>query len=153
MGKTPQGSIDSDDLAQGPFRPHGRSIVWPDDDIFRVQTVGPFNAEAVEAIGRTREKVLEEHPPVRNYAFINSWQGSVMMSDAVLEVYSETLKASYTHRYRRPSAMAWVVPAGVEGARFMEPRLRAVFDAYGIPFRMFLDEARADSWVRELLGH
>jgi len=151
MEKTPHGSLDSDDLAQGPFRPHGRSVVWPDDDIFRVETVGPFNAEAVEAVGRTREKIFEQHPPVENYAFINSWQGSVMMSDAVLEAYSETLKASYTHKYRRPSAMAWIVPPGVEGARFMEPRLRTVFEEFGIPFRMFQDEASAEGWVRGLL--
>lgn len=144
--------LDSDTFAQGPFRPHGRSEVWTEGQIIHVDTHGPFNVEAVAAINRTRSRLLGDKPPQGNYAYINTFHISAMMTADALAEYEAGLRDAYLGRYTPPVAMAWVFQEPIEGGTLMRPLYEKVFAAVGIPFRIFEDVEPARIWVGELLA-
>ena len=143
--------MDSKKFAKGAFRPHGNSSIHLEANIFRMETVGPFNREAVQAINATRDHLLTKDPPSGKYAFINCWSGSLLMPLDAVDEYHRGVMSAYLNRFVPPSAMAWVVPTEVEGRSLMRPYFERIFADAKIPFEMFHDVESAEAWVGELL--
>jgi hypothetical protein len=143
--------LNSDDFAEGIFKPHGHSELWVEGQIVRIQTEGPFNLEAVAAVNRTRSQLLEENPPKTAYAYVNTFSRSALMSGQALVEYEVGLRDAYLGRFKAPSAMAWIFPETIEGRSIMKSHYERIFTAVGIPFKIFSDVDSAESWVRELL--
>ena len=139
--------LNSDEFAKGAFKPHGRSEVAVDGKIFRLQTEGPFNIEAIQAINTTRLHLLESKAPTGPYAFVNRWRGSALMSMDALAEYEAGLRAAYINRFRPPVAMAWIIPSDVEGSSMMKPLFERIFRDVGIPYGQFEDADSAEAWV------
>lgn len=143
--------LDTDDFAQGTFKPHGRSKIRSIGEIFSITTEGPFNLEAVEAVNRTRVALLESKPPTHAYVYINVFSNSVLMSPEALAAYQAGLQQAYGGSYLPPSAMAWVFPEGVEGGAIMKPLYEKLFAAVGIAFQIFQTAEAAQVWVQQVL--
>lgn len=143
--------LNSDEFAKGTFRAHGRSEIELDRQIFRIETEGPFNLEAIQAINKTRLHLFEKSPPAGSYAFINHWHGSALMSMEALAEYETGLRAAYLNRFTPPAAMAWIIPSVVQGGSVMRPHFERIFRDIGIPFGIFQDPESAEAWVASLL--
>jgi hypothetical protein len=144
--------LNSDDFAEGYFKPHGHSELWIEGQIIRIETDGPFNVEAVAAINRTRSRLLEANPPKAAYAYVNTFRLSALMSGAAMAEYEAGLRDAYSGRYKAPTAMAWIFPESIEGGSIMNTHYERIFAAVGIPFKIFGDVGSAESWVRERLA-
>lgn len=143
--------LDTDDFATGPFAPHGNLQIAPEGRIIRLASRGPFNMEAMQALGRARAAMLEQRTSTAPYAYLNVFSVSIMMSAECLSTYLQGVRDAYTARFQAPAALAWVVPPGVEGGRIMINYLKPGFEEIGIPFEIFAAEAQALEWVEQAL--
>ena len=138
------------EFATGPFRPHGRIEIWAEGNVVRLDAAGPFNREVILAMGTTWRALYSGMSEDEPFAGIVSIHHSLMASQEVLDALRDFLVAN-TAEHHASRVVAWVVPADVEGASLMMPRLARVLTEAGRNFRTFDNEAAAEAWVREQL--
>ncbi|MBL8488952.1 MAG: hypothetical protein JNK22_17950 [Rhodocyclaceae bacterium] len=148
MEHGPKKSVD--EFATGPFRPHGRIEIWAEGNVVRLDAAGPFNKEAIVAMGATWRALFDGMPADGPFADLVTVHRSVMASQEVVDAFGGFLAANTAAR-QAPSAVAWVVDPEVEGASLMLPKFAAVYVAAGRNFRFFDNEPEAEAWVREQL--
>ncbi|MCV2367957.1 hypothetical protein [Roseateles oligotrophus] len=136
--------------ADGPFRPHGRLELWSEGSVLRVQAEGPFNREAVLALGAAIKEFYQILPPDRNFVYLLEFRSSLMASPEALAAFADFLKAMSTAK-TAPKAVAFVVAAAVEGACLMLPLFARLYADAGREFSAFETMAAAEDWLRERL--
>ena len=148
MEHGPRKSVD--EFATGPFRPHGRIEIWAEGNVVRLEAAGPFNKEAVVAMGATWRALFAGMPADGPFADIVTIHRSVMTSQEVVDAFGAFLAANTAAR-QAPSAVAWIVDKDVEGASLILPKFAQVYAAAGRNFRFFDNEPEAVAWVRAQL--
>lgn len=147
----PQGTrLSSDLFGSGPFRPHGRAEMWAEGKVIRLSAVGPFNQEAVVAIGAAWRQLFADLPRHEMFADIITATGSMMAGPDVISAFGLFLKAN-TAAHIAPCAVAWVVAPDVEGAELMIPQFKAVYESAGRNIAFFETDEAAQTWVRAQL--
>lgn len=139
-----------DQFASGPFRPHGRIELWTEGNVVRLNAMGPFNKEAVVAMGTTWRRLFAELPVHGAFADIVTITGSLMAGPDVLQAFASFLQANTSARIA-PCAVAWVVPPEVEGAELMTPQFEHVYALAGRNIQFFDSDPIAVQWVRQQL--
>lgn len=142
--------INSDQFAQGLFRPHGRAELWAEGKVIYLQAVGPFNMEAVAAIGGAWRQLFAEGPAAEAFADIVLVSNSMLAGPEVMAAFGQFLLANSAAGIA-PMAVAWVVPPEVEGATIMIPQFRRTYAMAGRNIAFFEREAEAEAWVRQQL--
>ena len=104
MEHGPRKSVD--EFATGPFRPHGRIEIWAEGNVVRLEAAGPFNKEAVVAMGATWRALFAGMPADGPFADIVTIHRSVMTSQEVVDAFGAFLAANTAAR-QAPSAVAW----------------------------------------------
>lgn len=144
MSSAPHDSLCSSDFTEGGFRPHGEFSCWMDGDLLVWRAHGPFNLEALQAFGRTRQAAfarwqLDDRP----IAGVMQWVSSALMSPEAFAVYEQAFNAFIQSRHHY-AAVAWVGGPDVEGLDFMRLRFAPLFARHGLAFAVFasLDDAR-----------
>ncbi len=139
--------LNSDQFATGPFRPHGRAELWAEGKVIHLSAAGPFNMEAVLAIGAAWRQLFADVPAQGLFADIVIATGSMMAGPDVIRAFGQFLQAN-TAANLAPCAVAWVVPPEVEGAMLMIPQFRQVYEAAGRNIAFFETQDAAQAWIR-----
>lgn len=140
----------TDEFAAGPFRPHGRVEIWAEGNVVRLDAAGPFNKEAVIALGATWRSLFAELPRQGAFASITVVRNSVLISQEVLDALGAFLRSN-TAAGQGAEAVAFVVAPDVEGRSMMLPMFAETYAAAGRNFAAFATEAEAEVWVRARL--
>lgn len=140
----------TDQFAAGPFRPHGKVEIWAEGNVMRLEATGPFNKEAVIALGATWNSLFDEMPLHGAFANIIVMRHSLMVSQEVLDAFGAFLHVN-NRAGRGASAVAFVVAPDVEARALMLPMFAETYAAAGRQFAAFETEAEADVWVRARL--
>lgn len=132
------------------FAPHGEVLITGDGEIIRFDVHGPFNAEALVAVGYAMAELLMRWTPQGPFATISYWQGSMLASQDALEAYRGVLRQG---RKLLPQEVVnvWVVPPSVEGRRLMEVHWRKLYADCGYPLEIFDTEADALTCIQTRL--
>ena len=140
-----------ENYAQGSFRPHGRIEFWTEGSVLRIVAEGPFNREAVQAVGLAMRDLFAGMPVVGRFADILDMRGSLLASPDALEAFGDFLQAMSAAQ-TAPEAVAWVVAQEVEGRDLMLPIYGQLYARHGRQFAAFESMAEAEAWVRKRLG-
>ncbi len=132
-------------FASGPFEPHGRIEHWLEGNVLCFEATGPFNVEAIEALGRSREQWLPAAGFTGLFANIAEFRNSVLVTPEGFEAFRRYLGG------RTSSATAFVIAPDVEGASTMVPLFEREFASLGHPFAAFETRVAAEVWVRATL--
>ena len=147
MNTPPANALSSDDFTLGGFRPHGRFSCWMEDGLLVWQARGPFNLEALQAYGRTRQAAFErwqlDDKPI---AAVMHWVGSALMSPDAFAQYARNFEAFIASRHLY-AAVAWVAHGEVEGLDLMRSRFEPLFAQHGLAFGVFPDMDTARRWA------
>lgn len=134
-------------FASGPFKPHGRVELWTEGNVVYLEASGPFNKEAVLAVGATWRELFARLPHSGPFADVVVVEGSMMAGPEVLEAFGAFLGMN-TAANVAPCAVAWVVPPAVEGGVLMIPAFEQIYQAAGRNIRFFDNLPQARDWVR-----
>ena len=146
----PGSKRNTDQFASGPFRPHGRVEIWAEGNVVRLDAAGPFNEEAIIALGAAWRSLFAELPLCGPFADVVLLRRSILASQKVVDAFGLFLAAN-TQAGHAPSVVAWIVPPEIEGRSFMLPKFAEIYAAAGRPFAAFETEAEAEAWVRAKL--
>ncbi|WP_296447892.1 hypothetical protein [Rhodoferax sp. UBA5149] len=140
----------TDDFADGNFKPHGRLDVHLEGDIVVYDAEGPFNLEAIVALGKARRAVVAEWGTEDRRATIVVFRTSMLMSPAALEAYEQGMQA-HLAQVKPHVAVAWVVAPEVEGRSIMLPYFAKIFSRINVPWQAFEELHAAQVWARSRL--
>ena len=135
--------------ASGAFRPHGRIEFWAEGSVIRIAAEGPFNREAVQAVGLAMRDLFVTVPVGPHFADLLEFRGSLLASPDALAAFGDFLHAMSSAK-TAPIAVAFVVAPDVEGRGLMLPIFAKLYAEHGREFSAF--EAEAERWLRERLG-
>jgi hypothetical protein len=136
--------------ASGLFKPHGRLALWHEGSVMYVHAEGPFNREAVLALGVAMQELYQTLPPDRSFVYLLEFRSSLMASPEAMAAYGDFLKAMSLAK-RAPKVVAFVVAPEVEGASLMLPLFARLYAEHGRQFAAFETIAPAEDWLREQL--
>ncbi len=136
--------------AKGLFKPHGRLALWTEGSVMHIQAEGPFNREAVLALGLAMKQLYQTLPLDREFVFLLEFRASLMASPEAMAAYGDFLKAMSMAK-RAPKAVVFVVAPEVEGASLMLPLFARLYAEHGRQFAAFETMAPAEHWLRERL--
>ena len=144
-------SHSTDDFSDGPFRPHGRLDVHVEGGICIYRAEGPFNLEAIVALGKARRAVAQEWSAQGRAASIVVFHTSMLMSKDAVDAYTQGMQAHLT-QVKPNLGVAWVVSQEVEGRAIMLRYFENIFASLNVPWQAFeeLDEAKA--WIQSRLN-
>jgi hypothetical protein len=147
MSLAPTDRLCSNDFTEGGFRPHGMFSCWMEGDLLVWEARGPFNVEALQAYGRTRQAAftrwqLDDRP----LAAIMHWAGSALMSPDAFALYERAFEAFIVSRHHYV-AVAWAGGPDIEGLDFMRQRFAPLFERHGLAFGVFPDIDAARRWA------
>jgi hypothetical protein len=140
-------SHSTDDFANEKFKPHGRLEVHLDGDIAVFHAEGPFNLEAIVALGDARRAAVADWGASGRRATIVEFQTSMLMSQDALDAYAKGMQ-SHLAQVKPSVAVAWVVAPGLEGRLFMLPYFAEIFARIGVPWKAFEQMEEAKAWVQ-----
>lgn len=143
-------SRSTDDFADDRFKPHGRFELRLDGDIVIYRAEGPFNLEAVLALGKARQAVIADWGATGRRAAIVEFHTSMLMSLDALEAYAQGMR-SHLAQAKPNVAVAWVVAPQLEGRSFMLPYFADIFASIHLPWQAFEHMAEAKAWVQTQL--
>lgn len=141
---------DIGDFARGPFRPHGHIAMWGEGPVVHVDATGPFNVEAMQALGLAMSELFALHPLSGVFGDIVEFHCSVMCSPEVVAAYGGFLRKN-TADGHTPAAVAWVVAPQVEGRGIMLPVFQRLYAEHGRRFACFETMDEAQAWMRQCL--
>jgi hypothetical protein len=124
--------------------------MWAEGKVIYLSAAGPFNMEAVAAIGAAWRQLFADLPAQGLFADIVVATGSLMAGPDVIRAFGQFLQAN-TVANLAPCAVAWVVPPDVEGGMLMIPQFRQVYEAAGRNIAFFEAEDTAQDWIRTQL--
>ncbi len=133
-------------FADGMFVPHGRVELRRAGHVVYLEASGPFNTEAITALGAAWRGLFVNLPPGAMFADIAIMHHSVMASPDVLAAFHGFLQRNTTDGLA-PKAVAWVVGPEVEGAEIMVPRFKKIYTEAGRNFRFFATLPDAEAWI------
>ena len=139
------------DFAAGGFRPHGEVELWAEGPVMRVIAQGPFNREAVLALGKAVNDLYQELGPERPVCELVEYRGSLLASPEALTTLGELL-ALMTRLGTAQKAIAIVVADDVEARDLMLPIVTKVYADQGRPVASFNSVAEAQTWLEKQLG-
>lgn len=143
--------LSSHDYAQSGFAPHGEFRCRLERDVLMWVSRGPFNLEALQAYGRVRKAAFERWGlNTRPVGAVMQWVGSALMSPDAFTLYRRGFDA-FMASHHTLIAVAWVGGPDVEGLDFMRAHYAPLFEAHGLPFRVFDDLPPAVTWVALLV--
>jgi hypothetical protein len=144
--------LDIHAFVQGPFQAHGQIEMWREGPVVRLRAQGPFNREAVLALGRAMRDLLTANPPPERFGDILELSTSMVTSPESMEELERFLEQMGT-RHLPPLAVAYVAGPEVEGRDFMMPLFEALYRRQGRRFGAFetLDAAR--TWMLQQLAY
>ena len=137
-------------FAAGESGSHGRVEMWREGSVIRVEAAGPFNLEAVRALGAAWIRLFSALPLEGGYAEFTTIRGSLIASPDAIAAFRKLLYSNNASG-RAPRAVAWVVGAEVEGGRLMLPMFAEIHAEARRVFRAFDAIDEADRWLRERL--
>lgn len=140
----------TDQFATGPFRPHGRIEIWAEGNVMRLEATGPFNKEAIIALGATWRALFAELPMRGPFAAIIVIRHSIMSSQEVLDAFGDFLRSG-SQAGHPAAAVAYVAAPDIEGRSLILPKLADLYAATGRLFASFATEAEAEDWMRAWL--
>jgi len=145
-------TISTNAFATGGFAPHGEFRIECLDGLLCYEAIGPFNLEAVRALGPARRQAFERWAPVpgARVGVLVHWQDSALMSPDAFAAYHAGLSA-YAQSLAAPPVVAWVAEPELEGMDFMAERFAKVFADNRIEFQLFTDWHDAERWLRARL--
>lgn len=133
--------------AMGLFKPHGRLALWTEGSVMHIQAEGPFNREAVLALGVAMKQLYQTLPTDRSFVYLLEFRTSLLASPDALAAYGDFLKAM-SMAQRAPKVVAFVVAPEVEGASLMVPLFARLYAEHGRQFAAFETMALAEAWLR-----
>ncbi|MET0519696.1 MAG: hypothetical protein ABW005_12805 [Burkholderiaceae bacterium] len=139
------------DYAASGFRPHGRIEFWAEGPVIRVLAEGPFNREAVQAVGLAMRDLFASSPRGQRFADLLEFRGSLMASPDALAAFAEFLRAM-SAAGTAPIAVAFVIAPEVEGRSLMLPIFTQLYAEHQRDFAAFETAAEAQRWLRERLS-
>ncbi|MDN3919522.1 hypothetical protein [Roseateles violae] len=142
-------SIDA--YASSAFRPHGRIEFWAEGPVIRIAAEGPFNREAVQAVGLAMRDLFATMPPAPRFADLLEFRGSLLASPDALAAFGDFLAAMSAAK-TAPIAVAFVVAPEVEGRSLMLPIFAKLYAEHRRQFSAFETSEAAEAWLRERLG-
>jgi len=137
--------------ASGAFKPHGLIEFWTEGPVVRIEAQGPFNREAIQAVGVAMRELFVAMPPAPQFADILEIRHSIMISPEALEAFGRFL-AQMSANKSAPVAVAYVVAGDVEGRSMILPLLARLYAEHGRDFAAFETLAQAEAWVRKRLS-
>lgn len=143
--------LNSSQFSTGQFAPHGEFVLHSDGDILCYEASGPFNLEAIRALGITRIKAYETWQSSGIFAAIVHWHTSALMSPEAFEAYRDGY-AQFVRDMQPKSVVAWVALPDVEGMSIMVRKFADCFERTNTRFRLFTEMEPAYGWVLENLG-
>ncbi|MEJ5999876.1 hypothetical protein [Paucibacter soli] len=145
--------ISTNAFCQGSFAPHGEFRIQCLDGLFCYEAIGPFNLEAVRALGPARRQALERWAPAAGarVAVLVHWQHSALMSPEAFAAYRAGLSAT-AQSLAVPPVVAWVAEPELEGMDFMLDRFAEVFSANRVEFQLFTAWQDGARWLRARLA-
>jgi hypothetical protein len=143
-------SLSTDDFAHGKFKPHGRMDVHLEGDIVVFRAEGPFNLEAIVALGNARRAAVADWGSNGRRATIVEFHTSMLMSQDALDTYAQGMQ-SHLAQVKPSVAVAWVVAPGLEGRLFMLPYFAEIFSRIGVPWKAFAHMDEAKAWIQSHL--
>lgn len=138
-------------FATSGFRPHGAIEFWAEGSVIRIAAEGPFNREAVQAVGLAMHDLFASVPIGQRFADILEFRGSLLASPDALTSFGDFLRAMSAAK-TAPVAVAFVVAADVEGRSLMLPIYAKLYAEHGREFAAFETLAEAQAWLRERLA-
>ncbi|ARV20709.1 hypothetical protein AEP_03792 [Curvibacter sp. AEP1-3] len=143
--------IYSDQFGPRKFKPHGRVTYEYSGKMLWANAIGPFNQELMAAVlemARIAFPVMTAQGP---WVHICTFHESALCSPEVLTDLGSAL-SEMARGGVAPQAMAFVLPAAVEGSALMGPLYAKVFQGTGVPFAHFADRDAACAWVESVFG-
>jgi len=137
-------------FATSGFRPHGAVEFWAEGSVIRILAEGPFNREAVQAVGLAMRDLFASMPSAGRFADLLEFRNSLLASPDALEAFADFLKAMSAAK-TAPVAVAYVVGPQVEGRSLMLPIFAKLYAEHGREFEAFETQAEAEHWLRERL--
>lgn len=147
----PSRKHDIQSYASGAFKPHGQVEFWTEGPVVRIEAQGPFNREAIQAVGLAMQELFAGSPPSGAFADILEVRRSIMISPEALEAFGLFL-ARMSVNHSAPLAVACVVAPEVEGRSLVLPLLAKLYAKHGRQFAAFETMPAAEAWVRERLN-
>ena len=133
------------------FRPHGRIEFWAEGSVIHIQAEGPFNREAVQAVGLAMRDLFKTMPASPRFADMLEFSGSLLATPDALAAFGDFLRAMSAAK-TAPIAVAYVVAPEVEGRSVMLPIFTRLYAEHGREFCAFETVAEAEGWLRERLS-
>jgi len=137
--------------ASSGFRPHGRIEFWAEGSVIRIQAEGPFNREAVQAVGLAMRELFSAMPPGPRFADMLEFRGSLLASPDALAAFGDFLRAMSVAK-TAPIAVAFVVGPEVEARSLMLPIFTKLYAEHGREFAAFETADEAEDWLRERMS-
>jgi hypothetical protein len=127
------------------FTPHGELSAVICGKVLYFESVGPFNAEVVDAVVRTYRPVLAQLADAGPFAHITVFHRSMLATPDAMQAFAGLL-AEWKRSGLAPIANAYVAGVEVEGSAIMLPMFARAFEGFG-PFRGFQQLDAAEDWV------
>jgi hypothetical protein len=140
------------DFAVSGFRPHGEMELWAEGPVMRVIAQGPFNREAIQALGKAvRDLYVELGPVQRTRCELIEYRRSLLASpDALIEL--GRLLSLSTNTKQAQLAIALVGGDDVEASSLMLPIVAKIYADHGRPVACFRTVAEALVWLDQRLA-
>lgn len=131
------------------FTPHGELSAQICGKVLYFESVGPFNAEVVDAVVREFRPVLARLADAGPFGHISVFHRSMLATPDALASLAALL-AEWKQSGLAPIANAYVAGEAVEGRGIMLPVFARAFDGFG-PFRGFHHLDEAEAWIAAAL--
>jgi hypothetical protein len=143
-------SISTDQFGSKVFRPHGRAEYEDRGKLLLARASGPFNSELMAAVLEMAKITFPAMTKKGPWAHICTFSKSALCS---LEVLSDLAGAlgQMVQAGVAPEAMAFVLPADVEGSTLMSPLYEKALRDVGVPFKCFSEVGEAYVWVESFV--
>lgn len=143
--------ISTDEFSPNVFRPHGRAEYEERGKLLWARAFGPFNSQLIAAVLEMASVTFPTMAAKGPWAHICTFGESSLCSTDVLSELALAL-SQMVHTGVAPNAMAFVLPADVEGSSFMAPLYEKALTGVGVPFKCFSELDAAVEWVESFVG-
>ena len=131
-----------------PVAPNAERIrVYFSDDILHIDAYGPFDLAAMKTLGQLRLQAIAKWNPQPPFGHLLTIHHSARMSQESFEHYKADRESVYGKQLAPPCAHALVITPAVEGWSDMERKILPLYEADGVPCRVFGDEETACLWL------
>ncbi|MEN9864433.1 MAG: hypothetical protein RL748_23 [Pseudomonadota bacterium] len=138
-------------LAQGKFRPHGYVEAIADGNLLRHQAWGPFNDEFITAFSALQEKILPQVLVFPRWGDLVVFHRSALAARSTFDAFAAHMQQR-VQQGRAPHATALVMAPEVEGGSIMSALFAKLYQELGLVLQTFDDLVTAEQWIRDQLA-